>query len=120
MKLKTVGAVLAGAALLGATMAGAITADEHSVPEKDFFIDPADGMNNCLIVVGSSAAAADVVSAAYVSSKIGQMAFYEEVTENYETTEVVYEQEWHVENYFDDDPVEPFDDDDDGMFDDFR
>jgi hypothetical protein len=100
MKLKTIGAVLAGTALVGATVAGAVAAAEDTnVPDRDFFIDPADGMNNSLIVVGSDAAAADVVSAAYVSSKIGQMAYYEEVTENYETAYAVYDDEWEVDNY---------------------
>jgi hypothetical protein len=41
------------------------------------------------------------------------MAFYEEVTENYETTEVIYEEEWEVTNYL-------AEDDGDGDFDDYR
>jgi S-layer protein (TIGR01564 family) len=76
MKLKRVGAVLAGAALLGATLAGAVAGTTMDAPDRGFFIDETTGLNNCLIVVGSSAAAADVVAAAFVSAKIGSMAFY--------------------------------------------
>ncbi|MBU7044673.1 MAG: S-layer protein, partial [Theionarchaea archaeon] len=53
MKLKKIGAVLAGAALLGATLAGAVAAQD--VPPDDFFVDPETGQPNMVIVVGSGA-----------------------------------------------------------------
>ncbi|MGD2249245.1 MAG: S-layer protein, partial [Candidatus Methanofastidiosia archaeon] len=68
MKLKKIGAVLAGAALLGATLAGAAAQD---VPPTEFFIDPETGQPNVVIVVGSGAAAMDVVSATMLAAKIG-------------------------------------------------
>jgi hypothetical protein len=78
MKLKKIGAVLAGAALLGATLAGAAAQD---VPPTDFFIDPDTGQPNVVIVVGSDAAAMDVVSATMIAAKIGTMTFTEETGE---------------------------------------
>ncbi|MBU7025709.1 MAG: S-layer protein, partial [Theionarchaea archaeon] len=57
MRLRKIGAVLAGAALLGATLAGAVAAQD--VPPEDFFVDPATGEPNVVIVVGSGAAAMD-------------------------------------------------------------
>lgn len=78
MKLKKIGAVLAGAALLGATLAGAAAQD---VPPTDFFIDPETGQPNVVIVVGSGAAAMDVVSATMLAAKIGTMTFTEEEAE---------------------------------------
>ncbi len=76
MKLRKIGAVLAGAALLGATLAGAVAAQE--VPGKDFFVDPATGQPKCVIVVGSGAAAMDVVSATMLAAKIGTMTYTEQ------------------------------------------
>jgi S-layer protein (TIGR01564 family) len=74
MKLKKIGAVLAGAALLGATLAGAAAQD---VPPTEFFIDPETGQPNVVIVVGSGAAAMDVVSATMLAAKIGTMTYTE-------------------------------------------
>jgi len=99
MKMKKVGAILAGAALLGATFAAAASAAVTDVPERDFFIDTTTGLNNCLIVVGSGAAAADVVSAAYVAAQIGSMAYYEDVVENWAMPGVMYDDEDEVDNY---------------------
>jgi len=100
MKMKKVGAILAGAALLGATFAAAVSAADMDVPDRDFFIDTTNGLNNCLIVVGSGAAAADVVSAAYVAAQIGSMAYYENVQENWAMPGVVYDDETDpVPNY---------------------
>ena len=113
MKLKRVGAVLAGAALLGATLAGAAAGADMDAPDRGFFIDETTGLNNCLIVVGSDAAAADVVSAAFVSAKIGSMAYYEEITENWTMPGVTYTEEEDVDNY-------GGYDDGDGDFDDYR
>ena len=78
MRLKKIGAVLAGAALLGATLAGAAAQD---VPPTEFFIDPETGEPNVVIVVGGSAAAMDVVSATMLAAKIGTMTFTEETAE---------------------------------------
>jgi hypothetical protein len=75
MKLRKIGAVLAGAALLGATLAGAVAAQD--VPPHDFFIDPETGQPNMVIVVGSGAAAMDVVSATMLAAKVGTMTFTE-------------------------------------------
>ncbi|MBU7028517.1 MAG: S-layer protein, partial [Theionarchaea archaeon] len=76
MRLRKIGAVLAGAALLGATLAGAVAAQD--VPPEDFFVDPATGEPNVVIVVGSGAAAMDVVSATMLAAKIGTMTYTEE------------------------------------------
>ncbi|HOP09104.1 MAG TPA: S-layer protein, partial [Candidatus Methanofastidiosa archaeon] len=89
MKIKKIGAILFGTALIGASLASATAAADVDVPDRDFFIDTTTGMNDCLIVVGSGAAAADVVSAAYVAAQIGSMAYYENVEENW-TYEGVY------------------------------
>ena len=99
MKMKKVGAILAGTALLGATFAAAVSAAEMDVPDRDFFIDTTTGLNNCLIVVGSGAAAADVVSAAYVAAQIGSMAYYEDVKENWAMPGVTYDDEDEVDNW---------------------
>ncbi len=71
MKLKKIGAVLLGAALVGATFC-AVSADVYP-PPNEFFINP-DGSPACVIGVGSSAAAMDVVSASMIAAKIGTMA----------------------------------------------
>jgi hypothetical protein len=71
MKIKKIGAVLVGAALLGATLY-TVAADVYP-PPNEFFINP-DGSPACVIAVGSSAAAMDVVSASMLAAKIGSMA----------------------------------------------
>ncbi len=71
MKLKKIGAALLGAALLGATIS--IVAADVYPPPNEFFINP-DGSPACIIAVGSSAAAMDVVSASMLAAKIGTMA----------------------------------------------
>ena len=76
MKLRKIGAVLAGAALLGATLAGAVAAQD--VPSTDFFVDPDTGQPNVVIVVGSGAAAMDVVSATMLAAKIATMTYTEQ------------------------------------------
>ncbi|MBU7040674.1 MAG: S-layer protein, partial [Theionarchaea archaeon] len=78
MELRKIGAVLAGAALLGATLAGAAA---QEVPPTDFFVDPETGQPTCVIVVGSGAAAMDVVSATMLAAKIGTMTFTEQEDE---------------------------------------
>ncbi len=71
MKLRKIGAVLIGAALLGATLSTVAT--DAYPPPKEFFINP-DGTPGCIIAVGSSAAAMDVVSASMLAAKIGALA----------------------------------------------
>jgi hypothetical protein len=79
MKLRKIGAVLAGATLLGATLAGAVAAQD--VPPTDFFIDPETGEPNVVIIVGSGAAAMDVVSATMLAAKIGTMTYTQQTGE---------------------------------------
>ncbi len=76
MKLRTIGAVLAGAAMIGATVAGAAAAAD--VPAKSWWIDPATGQPNVAIVVGAQANASDVVSASLIAAAVGNMATVEE------------------------------------------
>jgi len=76
MKLRTIGAVLAGAAMIGATVAGAAAAAD--VPAKSWWIDPATGQPNVTIVVGAQANASDVVSASLIAAAVGNMATVEE------------------------------------------
>jgi len=76
MKLRTIGAVLAGAAMIGATVAGAAAA--ATVPAKSWWIDPATGTPNVTIAVGAQANASDVVSASIIAAAIGNMATVEE------------------------------------------
>ena len=71
MKIKKIGAALLGAALIGATLS-TVAADVYP-PSNEFFINP-DGSPACIIGVGSSAAAMDVVSASMIAAKIGSMA----------------------------------------------
>jgi hypothetical protein len=76
MKLRTIGAVLAGAAMIGATVAGAAAAAQ--VPAKSWWIDPATGAPNVVIAVGAQANASDVVSASLIAAAVGNMATVEE------------------------------------------
>ena len=76
MKLRTIGAVLAGAAMIGATVAGAAAA--ATVPAKSWWIDPATGAPNVTIAVGAQANASDVVSASLIAAAVGNMATVEE------------------------------------------
>ncbi|MFQ6088600.1 MAG: S-layer protein [Candidatus Methanofastidiosia archaeon] len=71
MRLKKVGAILAGTALLSSALAGAVAAAD--LPPKSFFINE-DGTPAVLIVVGEESAASDVVAASLVAAKIGTMA----------------------------------------------
>jgi hypothetical protein len=71
MRLRKIGAVLAGAAMLGATLVGAVSAGDQ--PNHDFWVN-ADGTPAAMIVVGDNAAASDVVSASLIAAKIGTMA----------------------------------------------
>jgi hypothetical protein len=72
MKLRTVGSIMAGALMLGATLAGAVASAD--VPDKSWFIDPATGQPNVVIVVGAGANASDVVSASIIAGQVGNMA----------------------------------------------
>jgi len=89
MKLRTIGAVLAGAAMIGATVAGAAAAAD--VPAKSWWIDPATGTPNVTIVVGAQANASDVVSASIIAAAIGNMATVEEEASTTKTASVKWE-----------------------------
>ncbi|HOI77236.1 MAG TPA: S-layer protein [Methanofastidiosum sp.] len=89
MKLRTIGAVLAGAAMIGATVAGAAAAAQ--APAKSWFIDPATGQPNVTVVVGAQANASDVVSASLIAAAIGNMATVEEEASTTKTASVKWE-----------------------------
>lgn len=76
MRVKKIGAILAGAVMIGSAVAAAW---DPSV-NKDFFVDPETGEPNAIVVVGANAAASDVTAGAWVAAQIGSMAYYEEVT----------------------------------------
>ena len=82
MRIKKFGALATGALMLGATLAGvpiyAQNEDVMIVPEippKSFFVDPETGEIQAKVVVGEKAAASDVVGAANIAAKLGNMAF---------------------------------------------
>ena len=89
MKLRTIGAVLAGAAMIGATVAGAAAAAQ--APAKSWCIDPATGAPNVTIVVGAQANASDVVSASLIAAAVGNMATVEETASTTKTASVKWE-----------------------------
>jgi hypothetical protein len=89
MKLRTIGAVLAGAAMIGATVAGAAAAAD--VPAKSWWIDPATGQPNVAIVVGAQANASDVVSASLIAAAVGNMATVEETAATTKTATAKWE-----------------------------
>ncbi|MGC1121060.1 MAG: S-layer protein, partial [Candidatus Methanofastidiosia archaeon] len=74
MTLRKIGTLVIGS-LLPLAMVASAAAQE--VPPTDFFVDPETGQPNCVIVVGSGAAAMDVVSATMLAAKIGTMTFTE-------------------------------------------
>ncbi|AEH24421.1 S-layer protein [Pyrococcus yayanosii] len=77
MKVKKIAALAVGAAMVGATL-GAVSAQPEigQLPAKDFFVK--DGKPNVKIVVGSGAAAEDVVAAADIALAIGSLLYTEE------------------------------------------
>ena len=102
MKLRTIGAVLAGAAMIGATVAGAAAA--ATVPAKSWFIDPATGQPNVAIVVGAQANASDVVSASLIAAAVGNMATVEETASVPVTASATFDEVWEY-NYSYADPA---------------
>lgn len=94
---KKLGVAVTGALLLGSTLMGAVGATTDV--NKDFFISPDTGEPQCLIVVGSSAAAEDVVSASWISAQIGSMAYYTEYVQNEQLYTLTYYEEEEVDNY---------------------
>lgn len=94
---KKLGVAVSGALLLGSTLLGAVGATTDV--NKDFFISPDTGEPQCLIVVGSSAAAEDVVSASWISAQIGSMAYYTEYVQNEQLYTLTYYEEEEVDNY---------------------
>ena len=97
---KKLGVAVTGALLLGSTLMGAVGATTDV--NKDFFISPDTGEPQCLIVVGSSAAAEDVVSASWISAQIGSMAYYTEYVQNEQLYTLTYYEEEEVDNYLSD------------------
>ncbi len=77
MKVKKIAALAVGAAMVAATMGFASA--QPTVPNipKDFFVN-ADGTPNVKIVVGSTAAAMDVASAADIAVALGSLLYTEE------------------------------------------
>ncbi len=112
--MKKIGVAISGALLLGSTLVGAVGAATDL--NKDFFINPSDGEPTCLIVVGSNAAAEDVVSASWISAQIGSMAYYTEETEDQNIYSVIYDEEAEVDNYMPNSSIFSID----AYFDDFR
>ncbi|NJE09979.1 S-layer protein [Thermococcus sp. MAR1] len=80
MKVKKIAALAIGAAMVGATMGFASA--QPTVPNipKDFFVN-ADGTPNVKIVVGSTAAAMDVASAADIAVALGSLLYTSEQAE---------------------------------------
>ncbi|RLG71447.1 MAG: hypothetical protein DRO11_04455 [Methanobacteriota archaeon] len=82
MHHKKLGVIITCITLLGTIPPGtlAIIDIPHGLPPKEFFINP-DGTPATKIVVGETAAAADVVSAANIAAKIGNYAVVEQEVE---------------------------------------
>ncbi|KYC48809.1 MAG: hypothetical protein AMQ22_01850 [Candidatus Methanofastidiosum methylothiophilum] len=89
MKLRQVGAFITGVAIFGATLSGAVA--EINVPTKSWWIDPAMGTPNVVIVIGAQANASDVVSASLIAASIGNMSTVEEITSTTRTSQVEWE-----------------------------
>ncbi|EHR78093.1 hypothetical protein OCC_04525 [Thermococcus litoralis DSM 5473] len=87
MKVRKIAALAVGAAMVGATLGYASAQSE--LPGKEFFVK--DGMPNVKIVVGSNAAAMDVVSAADVAVALGTLLYTEKEVEAGATAVVVKE-----------------------------
>ncbi|EHP83397.1 S-layer protein [Methanotorris formicicus] len=76
MSLKKIGAIAVGGAMVASALASGVMAVEVSGDVKSFkFVE--DGKPAVDIVVGSNAAAMDVVSAADIAAKIGSMCYKE-------------------------------------------
>lgn len=71
--LRKVGAAVGSALMLGTTLAGAAFAGDISKFYTDYAVKT-DGTVNALLVVGDTAASADVVSAIGIAAEIGQKA----------------------------------------------
>ena len=115
MKWKKIGVAVSGALLLGSTLMGALGAATADV-DKDFFINAENGEPTCLIVVGSNAAADDVVSASWIAAQMGSMAYYETLIPNINTYDVTYDAEEEPDNYVTSSGIFEAD----GFFDDYR
>ena len=64
------------AALLLISLAPQIGAQPE--PDREFFIDSYTGTPNCIIVVGERAAVSDIISASWIATQIGAMAYIDE------------------------------------------
>ena len=101
MRIKKIGAILAGAAMIGSAVAAAWDPSE----DTDFFIDSETGDPNAIIVVGANAAASDVTAAGWIAAQIGSMAHYEEVIPQYDTSTWSSGNNYEDDNYDDTDPM---------------
>ncbi|RZN46141.1 S-layer protein [archaeon] len=72
------------------TMPPMAAADEPEL-ERDFFIDSETGIPNCKIVVGAKAAVSDVISASWIATQIGSMAYYTVKEASVSETSVTYD-----------------------------
>ena len=79
MKVKKIAALAVGAAMVGATIGFASATNVPQIP-KSFFVKD-DGTPNVKIVVGSSAAAMDVASAADIAVALGSLLYTTEQVE---------------------------------------
>jgi len=79
MRIKKIGAILAGAVMIGSAIAAAWAPSEN----RDFFVDPSTGQPNSVIVVGTNAAAGDVTAAGWIAAQIGSMCYWEEEIPQY-------------------------------------
>ncbi len=99
MKIKKIGAILAGAVMIGSAVAAAWDPSDHT----DFFVDPDTGDPNSIIVVGANAAASDVTAAGWIAAQIGSMAHYEEIIPQYDEATWISIKPYVDDNYDDTD-----------------
>ena len=101
MSLKKIGAIAVGGAMVASALASGAMAATTSGDVAGFMKDTVkDGQPNVDIVVGSNAAAMDVVSAADIAAKIGAMCYKDAVVEDGKATvQVVASAETNADTY---------------------
>ncbi|HIQ32988.1 MAG TPA: S-layer protein [Methanothermococcus okinawensis] len=84
MSLKKITAIAVGGAMVASTLASGVAAETVVIGDVDEFMKNVvkDGKPNVDIVVGSKAAAMDVVAAADIAAKIGSMCYKEATIED--------------------------------------
>jgi len=79
-----------------------MTATTEDAPfDREFFIDPETGVPNCKIVVGATAAVSDVISASWIATQIGSMAYYTVKDASVDETSVTYDSLGALDNAVD-------------------